>query len=86
MARSQLADLDEVGRSKPCGGKKPARHLYENMKNTHNFKIKHLNEIHKSSMKYTCNSKLKVQNLFFQASPFLSVARRVIKKYLLFDF
>ena len=23
LLRSQLADLDEVGRSKPCGGKRP---------------------------------------------------------------
>ena len=32
LLRSQLPDLDEVGRSKPCGEKRPHCHLCENMK------------------------------------------------------
>ena len=57
MVRSQLPDLDEVGRSKPCGGKRPPCHLCENMKHTCTFKSKHLNEVHKINKKYNCNSK-----------------------------
>ena len=44
LVKSQLPDLDEVGRSKPCGGKRPPCHLCENMKDTCTFKCKHLNE------------------------------------------
>ena len=47
LVRSQLANLDEVGRSKPCRGKRPPCHLCENMKDTCTFKSKHLNEVHK---------------------------------------
>ena len=47
LLRSQLPDLDEVGRSKPCGGKRPPCHLCENMKDTCTFKSKHLDEVHK---------------------------------------
>ena len=47
LVRSQLPDLDEVGRSKPCGGKRPPCHLCENMKDTCTFKSKHLDEINK---------------------------------------
>ena len=59
LVRSQLPDLDEVGRSKPCGGKRPC-HLCENMKGTCTFKSKHLNEVHKINKKYNCNSKMAV--------------------------
>ena len=59
FVRSQLPDLDEVGRSKPYGGKRPPYHLCENMKDTCTFKSKHLDEIHKIS-KYNCNSKMTV--------------------------
>ena len=52
--------MDEVGRSKPCGGKNPPRRLYENMKGTCTFKSKHLNEVHKINKKYNCNSKMAV--------------------------
>ena len=34
LVRSQFPDLDEVGRSKPCGGKRTLCHLCENMKDT----------------------------------------------------
>ena len=57
LVRSQLPDLDEVGRSKPCGGKRPPCHLRKNMKNTCTFKSKHLNEVHKTNKEYNCNSK-----------------------------
>ena len=60
LVRSQLPDLDEVGRSKPCGGKRPPCHLCENMKDTCTFKSKHLNEVHKINKKYNCNSKIAV--------------------------
>ena len=60
LVRSQLPDLDEVGRSKPCGGKRPSSHFCENMKNACNFKSKHLNEAHKINKKYNCNSKISV--------------------------
>ena len=32
LVRSQLPDLDEVGSSKPCGGKRPCCHLCKNKK------------------------------------------------------
>ena len=60
LVRSQLPDLDEVGRSKPCGGKRPPCHLCENMKDTCTFKSKHLNEVHKINKKYNCYSKMAV--------------------------
>ena len=60
LVRSQLPDLDEVGRSKPCGGKRPPCHLCENMKDTCTFKSKHLNEVHTINKKYNCNSKMTV--------------------------
>ena len=60
LVRSQLPDTDEVGRSKPCGGKRPPCHLCENMKDTCTFKSKHLNEVHKINKKYNCNSKMAV--------------------------
>ena len=43
LVRSQLPDLDEVGSSKPCGGKRPPCDLSENMKYKCTFKSKHLN-------------------------------------------
>ena len=60
LVRSQLPDLDEVGRSKSCGEKRPPCHLCENMKDTCTFKSKHLNEVHKINKKYNCNSKMAV--------------------------
>ena len=42
LVRLHLPDLDEVGRSKPCGRKRPPCHLYENMKGIFTFKSKHL--------------------------------------------
>ena len=60
LVRSQLPGLDELGRSKPCAGKRLSCHLYENMKDTCTFKSKHLNELHKINKKYNCNSKMAV--------------------------
>ena len=60
LVRPQLPDLDEVGRSKSRGGKRPPCHLCENMKDTCTFKSKHLNEVHKINKKYNCNSKMAV--------------------------
>ena len=60
LVRSQLPNLDEVRRSKPCGGKRPPCHLCENMKDTCTFKSKHLNEVYKINKKYNCNSKMAV--------------------------
>ena len=60
LVRSQLPDLDKVGRSKPCGVKRTPGHLCENMKDTFTFKSKHLNEVHKINKEYNCNSKMAV--------------------------
>ena len=60
LVRSKLPDLDEVGRSKPCRGKRFPCHLCENMKETCTFKSKHLNRVHKINKKYNCNSKMAV--------------------------
>ena len=60
LVKSQLPDLDEVGRSKLRGEKKPPCHLCENMKDTCTFKNKHLNDVHKINKKYNCNSKMAV--------------------------
>ena len=60
LVRSQFPDLDGVGKSKPCRGKRPPCHLCENMKDTCTFKSKHLNEVHKINKKYNCNSKMAV--------------------------
>ena len=60
LVRSQLLDLDEVGRSKSYGEKRPPWHLCENMKETCTFNRKYLDEIHKSNKKYNGNSKIAV--------------------------
>ena len=60
LVKSQLPDLDEIRRSKPCGGKRPPCHLCGNMKDKCTFKSKHLNEVHKINRKYNCNSKMAV--------------------------
>ena len=60
MVRSQLLDLDEVGRFKPCRGKRAPCHLCENIKDICTFKSKHLDEIHKINKNYNCNSEMAV--------------------------
>ena len=46
LVRAALPDINEVGRCKPCGGKRPACQLCSNMKNTSTFKSKHSNEVY----------------------------------------
>ena len=60
LVRSQLPVLDEVGMSKPYGGKRPPCHLCENIKDTCTFKSKHLDQIHKINKNYNCNSKVTI--------------------------
>ena len=60
LVRLQFPGLNEVCRSKWCGGKIPPCHLCENMKDTGSFKSKHLNEVHKINKKYNFNSKMAV--------------------------
>ena len=47
LVRSELPDLDKVGRSKSCGAKRAPCHLCKNMKGTCTFKSKRFNEAHK---------------------------------------
>ena len=60
LVRPQLPDLNEVRRSKQCGGKRPPCHLCGNMKDTCTFKNKHLDEVHKIIEKYKCKSKMSI--------------------------
>ena len=60
LVRSQLPDIEETGKSEPCGGKRPPCHLCKNMKNTCTFKSKHFNEVYKINNDYNCNSKMAV--------------------------
>ena len=60
LVRSQLPDLYQAGRSKPCGGKRPPCDLCEDMNGTCSFKSKHLDEAHKINKKCNCNSKMAV--------------------------
>ena len=60
LLRSQIPNRDEVGRSNPCGGKRPLWDLCENMKDKCTFKSKHLSGINKINNKYNCNSKMAV--------------------------
>ena len=52
--------MNEVGLSKACGGKRPPRHLCENIKDTCTFKNKHLDKVHKINKNYNYNSKMAV--------------------------
>ena len=60
LVRSQLPELDEVGKSKSRREKRPPCHLCENIRDTCTFKSKHLDEIHKINKNYNCNSKMAV--------------------------
>ena len=46
LVRSILPDTDVVGRSKPCGGKRPPCQLCKNMKGTTSFKSKHDDQVY----------------------------------------
>ena len=60
LVSSQLPDLDDVGKSKLCGGIRAPCHLCENMEDTCTFKNKQLDEIHQINKKYNCSSKMAV--------------------------
>ena len=45
LVKTALPDVNEVGRSEPCGGKRPPCQLCSDMKNTSTFKSKHSNEV-----------------------------------------
>ena len=46
LVRATLPDINEVGRRKPCGGKRLPCRLCSNIKNTSTFKGKYSNEIY----------------------------------------
>ena len=46
LVRAALPDINEVGRCKPCSGKRPACQLCSNMTNTSTFKSKHSNKVY----------------------------------------
>ena len=60
LVRAALPDINEVGRCKPCGGKRPPCQLCSNMKNTSTFKSKHSNEVDQIKKNFNCNSKMVV--------------------------
>ena len=60
LVRSQLPDLDEIGRPKLCGRKRSPSHLCEYIKDRCTFKSKHFNEMHKFNQRYKWNSKVAV--------------------------
>ena len=55
LLRSQLPDVVEVRRSKPCRGKRATCQLCKIVKDTCTFKDKHVDKIHKTNKKYICN-------------------------------
>ena len=77
LVTSQSPDLYEVDRSIPCGGKKPPRHLCENMNKTYTFKSKHLDEVHKMNKKYNCNSKMTVYFIESLVSNILAIQKQL---------
>ena len=58
LARAALPDINEVGRCKPCGGKRPPCQLCSNMKNTTTFKSRHSNEVYQIKKNSNGNSKM----------------------------
>ena len=59
MVKSALPDINEVGRCKPCGGKRSPCQLCSNMKNTTTtFKSKHSDEVYQIKKNFNCNSKM----------------------------
>ena len=60
LVRAALADINELGRCEPCGGRRPLCHLCSNMKNTSTFKDKHSNEVYQIKKNFNCNSKVGV--------------------------
>ena len=60
LVRITLPDINEVGRCKPCSGKRPPCQLCSNMKNTSTFKSKHSNQVYQIKENFECNSKMVV--------------------------
>ena len=57
LVRSKLQDIDDLGRSKPCRGKKFVCHLCKVMKCTCTFKEEHLDEYIKLTGNITVTQK-----------------------------
>ena len=57
LVRGTLPDVNEVGRSKPCYGKRPPCQSCSNMENTMSFKSKHPKEVYQIKKNVSCNSK-----------------------------
>ena len=60
LVRAALPDINEVGKCKPSGGKRPPCQLCSNMRNTSTFKSKHSNEVYQIKEKINCNFKMVV--------------------------
>ena len=56
VVRVALSDINQVGRCKPCAGKRPCQ-LCINMKNTSTFKSKHSSEVYQIKKNFSFNSK-----------------------------
>lgn len=73
LVRSQIPDIEEIGMSKPCGGKGPFCHLCRSMKDTRTFKIKRFDEAYKCNNDYNCNSKIVGKLSFGQGQTIIKV-------------
>ena len=58
--RATLQDTNEVGRCKPCGGKRSPYQWCSNLENTSTFKSKHSNVVYQIRKNFNCNSKMVV--------------------------
>ena len=59
LVRAAFPNINDVGRCKPCGGKRPCQ-LCSDMKNTSAFKSKHSNKVYQIKKNLNCNSKMVV--------------------------
>ena len=57
LVRATVPYISEIGRCKPCAGKRPPCELCSNMRNTSSLKSKHSHEVYQIKKKFTCNSK-----------------------------
>ena len=60
LVKATFPDVNEIGRCKPCGGKRPPCQLCSNMKNTGTFESKHSNEVYQIMKNFNCNFKMVV--------------------------
>ena len=58
LGGAALPDINEVGKWKPCGRKRPPCQFCCNMKNTSTFKRKRSNEVYEIKKDVNCNSKM----------------------------